>query len=137
MSSSDENLTAKQERFLAALLVSPTVADAAKAANVADSTARRWLAQPDIHRAWLDRRREVVDQAMTGVQLATRAAVATLLDCLKEKYPAGVRVRAATALLDTAIRAVEIGDLAARIEELEQANQVQVDRQKKGLRYVG
>ncbi len=119
MSSSDENLTAKQERFLAALLVAPTVAEAAKVAGVADSTARHWLTQPHIRRAWLDRRREVVDQAMTGIQLATRAALATLLDCLKPKYPAGVRVRAATAILETAIRTVEIGDLAARIEELE------------------
>lgn len=134
MSGAGENLTAKQEAFLAALLVAPTVTEAARVANVAESTARRWLAQPLIHRAWLDRRREVVDQAMTGVQLATRAAVATLLDCLKPKYPAAVRVRAATSLLDTALRSVEIGDLAARIEELEAA--LETYQQGKPRRYA-
>ena len=137
MSRNDETLTAKQEAFLSALLVAPTVTEAARVANVAETTARRWLGQPHIHRAWLDRRREVVDQAMTGVQLATRAAVATLLECLKSKYPAGVRVRAATALLDTALRSVEIGDLAARIEELEAALETRNERQRKGLRYAG
>ncbi len=119
MHGSDENLTTKQETFLTALLTAPTVAEAARIAKVNDTTARRWLSQPHIRAAWLDMRRQVVDQALMSVQSATRAAVATLLDCLKPKYPAGVRVRAATAILETAIRTVEIGDLAARIEELE------------------
>ena len=121
MSGSDEKLTAKQEAFLAALLTAPTIGEAARAAKIADATARRWLAQPTVRAAWLEMRRQVVDQALMGVQAATAEAVATLRACLADDMPPSVRVRAATAILDTAVRAVEINDLAERIEQLEQA----------------
>ena len=39
----------------------------------------------------------------------------------RSKHPASVRVRAAVALLDTAMRAVEMGELAQRIQVLEEA----------------
>ena len=92
-----------------------------RVAGVPHRTAKRWLALPHVHRAWLDARRQVVDAAMLTVQTSARVAVATLLDCLKPHHPPAVRVRAAATLLETAIRAVEVSDLAARIDELELA----------------
>lgn len=137
MSGSDKKLTAKQEAFLATLLTVPTLAQAARRAKISEPTARRWLAQPAVRAAWLDMRRQVIDQAMTIAQIATRAAVTTLLDCLKPTYAAGVRVRAATTILDTAMRAVEIDDLAARIEQLEKALEEQRETQSQQRQRTG
>lgn len=131
MSGSDEKPTSKQEAFLAALLTAPTLAEAAKAAKIGESTARRWLTLPTVQSAWLDMRRQVVDQALLTVQNATAEAVATLRGCLADDMPPGVRVRAATAILDTAIRTVEISDLAARIEQIEQALEEQRETQQR------
>lgn len=116
-----DELTANQERFLVDLLTAPTIAEAAKETGINESTARRWLSQRPVQRAWRELRRQVVEQALTGVQSATVEAVATLRACLAEDMPPAVRVRAALALLDLAARTVEIGDLAARIEQLEEA----------------
>ena len=120
MSVSSENLTRPQERLIAALLTARTIGDAARAAKTSEPTARRWLALPHVRRAYMDARRQVVQQALATAQAATRAAVATLLDCMQAKHPASVRVRAATAVLELAVRAVEVDDLAARVEQLEQ-----------------
>lgn len=131
MSGIDENLTSKQEAFLAALLSAPTHAEAAKVARVSEATARRWLTLPHVRAAWLDMRRQVVDQALLTVQTATTEAVATLRACLAPDMPPGVRVRAATAILETAVRAIELNDLDARIEQLEQALE---EQQRSGIR---
>lgn len=121
MSGTGENLTRKQEALLTALLTSATLAAAARTASVSEATARRWLALPTVRRAWLDMRRQTVDQALTTVQRATDTAVATLIACMAADMPPGVRVRAATAILETAVRAVEVSDMAARVEEMEAA----------------
>ena len=129
MARNTEELSPKQEALIAALLLAPSVADAARVAGVPHRTAKRWLALPHVHRAWLDARRQVVDAAMLTVQTSARVAVATLLDCLKPHHPPAVRVRAAATLLETAIRAVEVSDLAARIDELELALATYQDHQ--------
>lgn len=115
------NISAQQERFLLVLMASATIAEASRVARVPDSTCRRWLREPAVRAAWLEMRRQAVDMALTAVQGVTQAAVSTLVDCLQKKYPASVRVRAAVALLDTAMRAVELGELAQRVEALEEA----------------
>lgn len=116
-----ENLSAPQERFLQALLAADTVAEAARLANVGDSTARRWLRDPQVRAAWLDMRRLALDLALTGIQAATRQAVETLKDCLGKKMPPSVRVSAARAILDLNAASIERDSLEARVAELETA----------------
>ena len=124
-----ENLSAPQERFLQALMASETVADAARLAKVPDSTARRWLRDPQVRAAWLDLRRQAFDLALTGIQAATRQAVQTLRDCLQPKMPPGVRVRAAQALIDLNAQSIERDSLEARVAELEAALATYQDHQ--------
>lgn len=121
MHTPDEKITAKQEAFLTALLTARTFGDAAAAANVSEATARRWLALPQVQRAHLDARRQLVDHALSTIQRATGAAVATLLQCMRDDMPPSVRLGAARVVLETAVKAVELGDLAARVDQLEAA----------------
>jgi hypothetical protein len=104
----------------AALLTETIVSAAASKADLSEATARRWLAQVEVARAYRDARRQIVDQARATLQRATNGAVLALLRNLSTTTPEAVQVRAAGMILDYAIKAVENSDLAARVEQLEQ-----------------
>jgi transposase len=113
-----EKLTRKQDDAIAALLSTSTIKEAAKATKIGVATLYRWLQLPEFAAAYRTARREVVEHAITELQSATSEAVATLkrnLNCRNE----AVEVRAASIVLEQAIKGVELMDLQARIEKLE------------------
>jgi hypothetical protein len=66
----------------------------------------------------------VVQQAITQVQRATGEAVETLRSVMQDaEAPASARVSAAKAILETAIKAVEVEDIEARLTALEAQGQ--------------
>jgi hypothetical protein len=75
-------------------------------------------AQIAVANAYRDARRQMVEQALVVLQRATNGAVLTLLRNLSATTPEAVQVRAAGMILDYAVRAVEISDLAARVDQL-------------------
>ena len=120
MTGHGEKLSHKQERAIAALLVSSSVAAAAQAIKVQDNTLLRWLKDTVFQDAYREARRQVVQQAIVQVQHATCTAVQTLLAVMQDaEAPASAKVSAARTILETAIKAVELEDLEARIAELE------------------
>jgi hypothetical protein len=118
MSGHGEKLTRKQEQAIAALLAEPTVAAAAKAAQVGAATLRRWLARPAFRAAYRAARRAVVEAAVGQLQRAAGEAVAALRRNLACGTPAAEN-GAAKAILEHSLKAVELLDLAERVEELE------------------
>ena len=61
-------------------------------------------------------------QAVAPLQQGTLAAATTLLKTMSDpSTPASVKVRAAEAIFNHAAKAVEIGDVEARVAELERA----------------
>ncbi len=128
MSAYHASPTHRQEALISALLTLPTIGAAAKSAHISEATARRWMALPQVQAAYRDARRLVIEQAFASIQAVTDEAVGTLRACLASSMPPAVRVRAAIALLDTAIRAVEMADLAQRIEHLEEALAIASDQ---------
>jgi DNA-binding MurR/RpiR family transcriptional regulator len=113
-------MTAKHEKLLAALLTSPTIQGAAKVAGISEATALRYLKEAEFAGAYREARREVVSHAVTQLQSACGEAVATLREVASDTEAlASSRVSAAKAILETSLRAVEIDDLAARVEALE------------------
>ena len=107
---------------IVALIAQPTITSAASVAGVADVTLWRWLQRPDFVRAYRDARRQVVEQALGEVQAATSDAVRTLREVMTDAAaPPSSRVAAARAVLDTALRAVELMDLETRVADLEAA----------------
>src|SRR5204862_4497344 len=107
----------------------PTIGQAASKANVSESTLLRWLADPSFKARYRDARRQVVDLAVTGLQQATSEAVATLSRNLKCGVPAS-EIAAAKAVLDFAVKGVELVDLAERVEALESASELAAEREK-------
>ena len=121
-----EKQTRKQEVFIAYLLTEPNIRDAAKKAGIGEATGWRWLQNPDFQKQYQEARRMAVSQAIARLQQASTQAVATLQAIMQdEEAPAASRVTAARTVLDTSLKAIELEDLAQRIEKLEQAVQEQ------------
>ncbi len=108
----------KQEMLIAALLTEPTHAAAAVKAGVSEATLHRWLRHPEFQAAYRLARRGIVESAIGRLQQATGRAVEALERNLTCGH-AGSEIRAALGVLDQALKAVELIDLAGRIEELE------------------
>jgi hypothetical protein len=115
-----EKLSRKQEALIAALLLAPTLADAAHTAGIGEVTAWRWLKEPTFQTAYREARRAVVQQAITKAQRATGTAVETLVTIMQDvNAPASARVSAAKTVLDISVKAVELEDLEQRLAALE------------------
>lgn len=114
----NDTLQPKQLKAITALLTHPTIRDAAKECNISEPTLWRWLREAAFQTAYRQARRQLVEQAMGELQAACTEAAATLrrnLTC----GMANVEVSAAKTILDQAVKAVELADMEARLEELE------------------
>jgi hypothetical protein len=108
-----------EDAAIAALLSEPTIVGAATVAGVSESTLLRWLREPAFKAQYRAARRQVVEAAIGRLQSVTTRAVEALERNLSCGTPA-VEVGAAKAVLEQAIKAVELVDLAERVETLEQ-----------------
>jgi hypothetical protein len=121
MSGHGEKLTRKEEAAISALLTQATLAEAAEVAGIGEATLRRWLHRDDFQTAYRAARREAVGQAIARLQHVTTVAVNTLEAVMTD--PAAkesAKVTAARAVLELALRSVELEDLEVRIAVLEQ-----------------
>src|SRR5438874_1950325 len=113
-----EKLSRKHEAAIAALLTTPNVTKAADAVGVSVNTLSAWTKRPDFAAAYKEARGRVLDEAILDLKAGSRRAVATVVQTLSSKQPA-LRLKAALGLLDRALRAHELMDLADRVAALE------------------
>jgi len=120
-----EKRSRKEDLALAALISEPTLGEAAKKAGIGEVTLWRWMQDPVFQDKYRTARRQAVSQAITQLQKISSEAVKTLREVMNDKEtPPASRVTAAKAVLEMAIKAVEVEDLAVRIEALEKAAEV-------------
>jgi len=110
----------REAAAIAALLAEPTVEAAAKRAGISESTLLRWLQDAAFSAEYRAARRAVVEGAIGRLQQTATQAVDALARNLRCGIPA-VEVGAAKAVLDQAMRGLELLDLAERVAALEQA----------------
>src|SRR4051794_40475350 len=115
-----EKRSRREEAAIAALLACPTLETAAEQAGIGESTLRGWLRDADFQRRYRAARRQVVEQAITSLQQATGDAVAALRRNLTCGTPAA-EIAATKAIIDQAVKGVELVDLVERVEQLELA----------------
>ncbi len=116
-------LSPKQDKALVALLTEPTISAAAKKAGIGERTLHTWLSKGDFATKYRTARRQAVGQAIGRLQQVSSKAVDALLEVIDTEYtpaPPAVRVSAASKILDLAMKAVELEDLAERLAPLEQ-----------------
>lgn len=115
-----DKLTAKQHKAIAALMTANTIADAAAVVGVNERTIYTWLGDPTFSEAYRAARREATQQAIARLQQSSSAAAERLERLLTCGKPA-IELGAARSIIEFSVKAVELEDLAARLEALERA----------------
>ncbi len=98
----------RQDAAIQALLMSPSITEAASQTGISERTLRRWLADPDFKRQYVAAKRELVFLAITRAQREILKAVEAQVDILNDKEaPATARLRAAGDLIHMAFKGLE------------------------------
>jgi hypothetical protein len=80
----------------------------------------RWLQQPEFRKSYMEARRLAVQRAIARTQAATSEAVETLREVMNDQTAKGSeRIAAAKAILDYAMKGIELEDHEQRLSELE------------------
>lgn len=111
-------LTAKQLRFVAALLTGASIVDAAEAAGISKRTAERWHVDPEVRSEIAAASRSILREAEALLRSHASEAVNVAVGIMRSGTGEGIRLRAALALIDGA-RAVDLADLEERVFLLE------------------
>jgi hypothetical protein len=120
-------LNHREDIALVALLTEPTIAEAAQRTGIGEATLYRWLSQPDFQAKYRAVRRQLLEHAITQLQAISSEAVGTLARNLYCGH-GPTEVRAAVAILDHAVKSVELLDLQERLAELEQTVSAHAER---------
>lgn len=113
------HITPKQERAVAALLTAPDQSTAAAGCGISRRTLTRWMARPEFREAYREASVRRLWDTIGQLRATSADALASLRKALQSDNE-HVRVRAAVALLDLAVK-VDNEELAARLTALEEA----------------
>jgi|SRR5215207_9185615 len=114
-------LSDEDERILAALIAYPTKTAAAKALGISRSTIYYKLQNGDLRAAYEELRSEAIADATDSLMTVAESAVSVLHNLANDTgVPAQTRVTAAGKILDMALRAHELLNIKAEIEELKE-----------------
>ena len=117
--SSIAELTARQQLAITEILASRSLEEARRRIRASKGTLYGWLKDPIFQAELVRQRRAAVEQAFERLKAGLTQAVDKLLELLRAEGQPGIQLRAAQALLDHGLKAVELQDLARRVEELE------------------
>ena len=114
----------RKDEAIAALVAYPTVAEAARQANVPLKTLSRWMKDPEFDADWKAARGARLRQAIGRLQKASGDAVTALLRVLVDTgAPASARLSAAEIVLRYAKAARKIEDVQRRVLEMKPARE--------------
>ena len=116
--SDDSGLTFRQRAALPVVAFAPSIAQAARFSGVAESTLRRWLANPEF-REHVDRlREETIHAANQELKGLLPMCAAVFADAMQSSDPA-LRLRAARYAISFILRVNEADRLATDLQDLE------------------
>jgi len=110
----------QEEIFLVALLEGRTIAEAAKQAGISETTAYRWLRDPDFQQRYKAAKEELVQRVLDRLIALGEAAANTLRDILTSGEGEGNRLQAARLVLNTLLEGVAYQQLEERLTRLEE-----------------
>ncbi len=112
----------QRDEAILALLSQRSIEEAARVADIAPNTLRRWLKQPEFEAAYREAKREMFSQSLARLQNASPAAASTIIKlALDPITPAATKLRAAESILDRVAKAMETEDIQARLTAVERA----------------
>ena len=117
----DNTLNVKHYKAISALLSEGTIRKAAEVSGVPERTLYKWLKQAAFAAAYREARREATQAAISLGQQYSSAVMRELLRLASGARSEAVRLGACRAVLEFAVKAVELEDLSVRLDALEQA----------------
>jgi hypothetical protein len=115
--------TTKKALAIAALMSSKSVVDAAKAAGVGHRTLHTWLLEPEFRQALTNAEGVAIDAATRRLVSLAEASVAVIASIMADRNVSpGVRLRAASEVLNHLLKLRELRDIEARLLALEGAH---------------
>jgi hypothetical protein len=124
-------LNTRQQKLIVELIRRPTIGSACRAAGIDVKQCYRWRQQPEFAAALAQARDEALADGLGEIKADVRPAGRTLRRCLKSSEDAN-RIRSAKAILDVAMKSVELLDLLKRVEALERRHGAGGDTQPGG-----
>jgi hypothetical protein len=119
----ESKLTAQQQRAILALLSTKNVSEAAKQAKVGERTLWRWLNDPVFRVHLAAAEANMLDAATRRLLQMQEGALATVQAIMQDAGAgAGVRLRAAQAVLDYLLKLRELRNVEQRLTALEMAH---------------
>ena len=120
MNSFGEKINRKKEQAISALLSQPTLKAAAEVAGIGEKTLWRWLQNEDFQDAFMEVRRQLVQQVVSNIQRSMGKALNTLLEVMDDPdSPASSKVQAARSIIDVGLKGLELEDFELRLSRLE------------------
>jgi uncharacterized protein (UPF0147 family) len=117
-----EATSRRADLFLAALLESPTLTEAAATAQLSRRDATRIYANSEFKTRLREATDEIINNSLNRAKTRIGAALAVIEEVMGDtETPRAVRVSAAKAMIDIAFKAVETSDILERLASLETA----------------
>ncbi|GAP05915.1 phage terminase, small subunit [Anaerolinea thermolimosa] len=113
------DLTARQKRFIQALLTSKSAREAARQAGVGEKTAYRWLRLPQVQSALAEAEALMMGEVMRRLLGMQGAAADALDEIVSDRRLPAARLQAAKMILDNLLRLRSAVELETRLAELE------------------
>ncbi len=114
----------RQEAAIAALLTAGTMAEAAQNSGVSEATLWRWQQQPEFAALYKQAKSALLEAVTAKLRKQAGSAVDILASVANDPgNPAGARVSASRTIVELALRAHELEDLAERLTALEEATE--------------
>ena len=112
----------RQEALITALLVQPTILLAAQKAGISETTATRWMKEPDFQARFTEAKQVAFCQVLVFLEQSMLGSVAVLKSIMLDTQARPTtRVQAAGKLLELALRAHEVYTYEARLTAVEAA----------------
>lgn len=113
-------LTRRQHAVLPHLVCTASLEEGCRRAGVSKTTIYKWLKNSDFQAELKRLRQALVADALERLKTGLTLAVNKLLELLQAEGQVSIQFRAAHALVDHGLKAVEMQDLEQRIATLEQ-----------------
>ncbi len=114
------SLSPRQQAALPIVASFPTIVQAARAANVGESTLRRWLTDPAFSACLSELRRQSANIARQKLLALTPLCASVLADAMRDPDPA-IRLRAVNYTLSFNLRATELENFRSDLDDLQTA----------------
>ncbi|GEK35449.1 hypothetical protein [Kurthia sibirica] len=111
----------REQKAIEALIMFPTIKEAAAHSQLSESTLYRYLNNDDFKESYRNAKKEIMRGVSNSIQMASMIAIRTLIDVMENpKANAMARVTASSKMLELAYQSHRDEDVYAELEDLKE-----------------